>query len=157
MAARKKMIDIPFDIAIPILLDEHFTVFKYSSYSRSYHAYKEIWNPLVGDDSLICEPEESNEHDKYAVAIVFNDCLLKRVVGHVPLYWSKLALKFLEFQNYSIRVAVTGNRVNRGAGLGLEIPVDYFFYGDSRVIAWFKTSIENLVRCIDEKVGKCVK
>ena len=26
MATRKKMIDIPFDIPIPILLDEHFTV-----------------------------------------------------------------------------------------------------------------------------------
>ena len=25
MAARKKMIDIPFNIPIPILLDEHFT------------------------------------------------------------------------------------------------------------------------------------
>ena len=42
MAARKKMIDIPFDILIPIFLDEHFTVFKYSSYSRDYHAYKGI-------------------------------------------------------------------------------------------------------------------
>ena len=157
MAARKKMIDIPFDIPIPILLDEHFTVFKYSSYSRGYHAYKEIWNPLVGDDSLICEPEESNEHDKYAVAMVFDDCLLKKVVGHVPLYWSKLAFKFLQFQNHSIRVAVTGKRVNRGAGLGLEIPVDYFFYGDSRVIAWLKNSIEKLDLCINEKVGKCVK
>ena len=136
MAATKKMIDIPFDIPIPIPLDEHFTVFKYSSYSRGYHAYKEIWNPLVSDDSLICEPEESNEHDKYAVAIVFDDCLLRKVVGHIPLYWSKLAFKFLQFQNHSIRVAVTGKRVNRGAGLGLEIPVDQFFYGDSRVIAW---------------------
>ena len=127
MAARKKMIDILFDIPIPILLDEHFTVFKYSSYNRGYHAYKEIWNPVVGDDSLICEPEESNEHDKYALAIVFDDCLLKKVVGHVSLYWSKLAFKFLQFQNHSIRVAVTGKRVNREAGLGLEIPVDYFF------------------------------
>ena len=60
-----------------------------------YHAYKEIWNPLVGDDSLICEAKESNEHNKYAVAIVFDDCLLKKVVGHVLLYWSKLAFKFL--------------------------------------------------------------
>ena len=157
MAARKKMIDISFDIPIPILLDEYFTVFKYSSYSRGYHAYKEIWNPLVGDDSLICEPEESNEHDKYAVAIVFDDCLLKKVVGHVPLYWSKLAFKFLQFQNHSIHVAVTGERVIRGAGLGLEIPVDWFFYGGSRVIAWLKNSIEKLDRCIDKKVGKCVK
>ena len=68
-----------------------------------------------------------------------------------------MAFKFLQFQNHSIRVAVTGKRVNRGAGLGLEIPVDYFFYGDSRVIAWLKNSIEKLDRCIDEKVGKCVK
>ena len=157
MAARKKMIDIPFDIPVPILLNEHFTVSKYSSYSRGYHAYKEIWNPLVGDDSLICEPEESNEHDKYAVAIVFDDCLLKKVAGHVPLYWSKLAFKFLQFRHHSICVAVTGKRLNRGAGLGLDISVDYFFYGDSRVIAWLKNSIEKLNRCINEKVGKCVK
>ena len=155
MAARMKMIDIPFDILISIILAEHFTVFKYSSYSRGYHAYKEIWNPLVGDDSLICEQEQSNEHDKYAVAIVFDDCLLKKVVGHVPLYWSKLAFKFPQFQNHSIRVATTGKRVNRGADLGLEIPADYFF--DSRVIAWLNNSIEKLDRYIDEKVGKCVK
>ena len=149
MVARKKMIDIPFDIWIPILLDEHFTVFKYS--------YKEIWNPLLGDDSLICEPEESNEHDKCTVAIVFDDCLLKKVAWHVPLYCSKLAFKFLQFQNHSIHVAGTGKRVNRGTGLGLEIPADYFFYGDSRVTAWLKNSFENLDRCIDGKVGKCVK
>ena len=71
MATRKKMIDISFDIPIPILLDEHFTVFKFSSYSRGYHAYKEISNPFVGDDTLICEPGESNEHNKNAVATVF--------------------------------------------------------------------------------------
>ena len=111
----------------------------------------------MGNDLVICQPEESNEHDKYAVAIVFDDCLLKKVVGHVPLYWSKLAFKFLQFQNHSIRVAVTGKGVNRGAGLGLEILFDYFFCGDSRVIAWLKNSIEKLDRCIDEKLGKCVK
>ena len=157
MAARKKMIDIPFDIPIPILLDEHFTVFKYSSYSRGYHAYKEIWNPFVGDDTLICKLEESNEHNKNAVATVFDDCLLKRIVRHVPLYWSKLTLNFLQFLNHSICVVVTDKRVNRGADLGLEIPVDYFFYRDSRVIAWLKNSIEKLDQRIDEKVGKCVK
>ena len=79
MVARKKMIDIPFNIPIPILFDEHFTVFKYSPYSRGYYAYKEIWNPLVGNVSLICKPEESNKHDKYAVAIVSDDCILKKV------------------------------------------------------------------------------
>ena len=121
------MIDIPFDIPIPVLLDEHFTVFKYSPYSRDYHVYEEIWNPLVGDDLLICEPEESNEHNKYAVAIVFDDCFLEKVVGHVPLYWSKLFFKFIQFQKLNIRVAVTGQRLNGEAALSLEIPVDYFF------------------------------
>ena len=27
---------------------------------------------------------------------------------------------------------VTGKRVNRGAGLGLEKPINYTFYGDAR-------------------------
>ena len=51
----------------------------------------------------------------------------KKVVGHVPLYWSKLAFKFVQFQNLDIRVAVTGKRVNRETGLSLQLPVDYFF------------------------------
>ena len=59
---------------------------------------------------------------------------MKKVVGHVSLYWSKLAFKFLQFQKHIICVAVTGKRVNRGNGIDLEIPVDYIFYGDSRVI-----------------------
>ena len=136
MAARKKIVNIPFDIPIPILLDEHFTVFKYRSYSRGYHTCKELWNPLLGDDSLICQAEESNEHDKYAVEIVFDDCLLKRVVGRVPLYWSKLAFMFIQFQNHSIRVAVIDKRVNRGAVLGPEIPADYFFMETVGSIPW---------------------
>ena len=144
MAARKKMTDISFDIPIPVLLDDHFTVFKYSSYSRGYHVYKEIWNPLVGDDSMICEPEESNEHDKYAFAIVFDDSLLKKVVGQVPLSWSKFAFKFLQFQNHSIRVAITDKRVNRGACLGLEIPVDYFFMETVRSYHGSKTPSRSL-------------
>ena len=98
MAARKKMTDIPFDIPIPILLNEHFTVFKYSSYSRGYHAYKEIWNPLVGDDSLICEPEECNEHDKYAVAIVFDDCLLKKSLDTFRFIGVNWYLNFFSFK-----------------------------------------------------------
>ena len=63
---------------------------------------------LVGDDALIWEPEESNDYNKYAVAIAFDDSILKKVVGQFPLYWSKLAFKFLQFQNQTIRVAVTG-------------------------------------------------
>ena len=43
----------------------------------------------------------------------------KKIVGHVPLNWSKVASKFLQFTNHHIRVEVTGKRV--------IIPVIYFF------------------------------
>ena len=99
----------------------------------------------------------SSGSSAYSPDSLTDDATLKKVVGHIPLYWSKLAFKFLQFQNHIICVAVTGKRINRGADLGLEIPVTYFFYGDSRVIAWLKNSIEKLDRCIDEKVSKCVK
>ena len=42
-----------------------------------------------------------------------------------------------KFPNHHIRVVVTGKRVNRGIGLGLEIPVDYVFHEDNQVVNWF--------------------
>ena len=56
MAVRKN-IDIPFDIHLPIVLDDSFSVFKYSLFSRGHHFYKDRWQPTVGDDSLHCEEE----------------------------------------------------------------------------------------------------
>ena len=51
----------------------------------------------------------------------------KKIVGHVPLNWSKVASKFLQLTNHHIRVEVTGKRVNRGVGLGLKIAAGYLF------------------------------
>ena len=45
---------------------------------------------------------------------------------NAPLNWSEVASKYLQPANHHTRVEVTGNRVNRGAGLGLEISVNYF-------------------------------
>ena len=62
---------------------------------------------MIGDDSLTCKREEHNENDQTAVAIISVDCVSK-IVGHVPLSWSKMASKFLQITNYHIRVEVTG-------------------------------------------------
>ena len=78
-------------------------------------------------------------------------------MGHVQYFRGVLANKYLKFLNYHIRVVVTGKSVNRGIGLGQEIPVNYFFHGDNRVIKWFKTSIEKLDKCTDVKMEKCMK
>ena len=54
--------------------------------------------------------------------------LWKKIAGHVFLNWSKGDSEFSQFTNHYIRVEVTGMRVNRGVELGLEIPVNYFFW-----------------------------
>ena len=106
--------------------------------------YKDIWHPLVGDDSLICERKENNGYENNAVEIVFDDFLLKEIVGHVPLPWSELASKLLQFPNHPNTVIVTGKRANRDAGFGLETHLDYVFYGDNKVITWIKKVLEKL-------------
>ena len=47
----------------------------------SYHVYKRMWSPCVGEQfETFCE--EDNEHDKYAVAVHLKNSLT--VVGHIP-------------------------------------------------------------------------
>ena len=79
-------------------------------------------------------------------------CVSKKILEHVPLNWSKVASKFLHFTNNHI-----GKKVNRGVGLGHEISVNYFFYGDARVTTWVKNSLEKLVNDFHVEVGKCIK
>ena len=49
----------------------------------------------------------------------------KKIVGYVPLNWSKVASKFLQITNHYSRVEVTGKIVNRGVELGLKMPVNF--------------------------------
>ena len=66
MAVQKK-IEILFDIPLPIVLDDSLSAFKYSSFSRRYHVYKDRWQPTVGDDSLL---------KLFKVTHLFNYCFL---------------------------------------------------------------------------------
>ena len=142
MAVRKK-IAIPFDIPLSIVLDDSFSVYKYRTFSRMYHVYKDSRQPTLGVDSLHCEEEKDNEYDKHAVAIIYDCFHSNKVVGHIPLYWSESANKFLKFLSYHIRVVVIGKRVNRGIGLELEIPVDYFFHFHVLMTIEFSNGLKN--------------
>ena len=46
-----------FATPITVLIENTFTAFKYSSFIRGYHVYKDVWIHIVGDDSLTCEQE----------------------------------------------------------------------------------------------------
>ena len=148
---------MPLGIPLPTVLDGNLFVFKYSSFIRGYHVYKDRWQSTVGDDPLRCKEKKNNEYNKHAVAIIYDSYHSNKVVGHVPLYWSELANKVLKLQNHYSCVFVTGKRVNRGLVLGLEIPVDYFFHGASRVTEWFKKSMKLLDKCTNVKVEICMK
>ena len=76
--------NIPFDVEVPILIDTSFSALKHNSFIRGYHAYMDIWTPIIGDDILYCKPENNNDYDENAVAVLYYKEIEARIVGHVP-------------------------------------------------------------------------
>ena len=100
------------------------------SWMRDHHAYKAIFEPVIGTTlSLRREPE--NAEDPHAVAIVEDT---GRIVGHIPLGLSRIVSSFLKRTNHKATAEICGERINRGAGLGLEIPVIYKIYGGGKYV-----------------------
>ena len=81
---------------------------------RGYHAYVSMWTPVLGQ-TLPVKREPTNKKDKNAVAVYLEDV----VVGHVPHNTAPLFL--LRDVNKAF-AEVTVQKINRGAGYGLEVP-----------------------------------
>ena len=94
------------------------------SYIRGYHAYIDVWTPSIGE-TLLLRREPDNLKDMSAVAVV-ND---GEVVGHIPYNMSNIVSQFLRRDYNKAFAEVTGDKVNRGARYGLEIPCIYRLYG----------------------------
>ena len=93
------------------------------SFIRGYHIYKDTWTPTIGEE-LNCEVEPNNKFDKYAVCVK-ND---SHIVGHMPREISRICTFFLK-RGGRIIARITGQRVNRGLTLGLEVPAIFIFRG----------------------------
>ena len=113
----------------------------------------DIWKLLIGNESLSCKREDDNIHDENAVAVIHSNHIGPRVVGHVPVLHSSMFKKFI----YTIRVLVTGKRINRGAGYGLEIPVEYVFNGNEKALQWTTKNLDNIGANASKKVERCLK
>ena len=98
--------------------------YEWSSYIRVYHDYQAVWTPPIGE-TLLLKVEPTNPHDDFAVSIVKDGT----VVVHVPKYVSRVTCFLLKRVGSVGLCKVTGNKINRGVGLGLEIPCTYKFYG----------------------------
>ena len=91
------------------------------SFIRGYHAYMDVWTP-VQDEILRLIPEFINSVDSNAVAVMKEG----QIIGHVPF---NLAPLFLRRDVNKPFARVAGEKVNKGAGYGLEVQCDYQFYG----------------------------
>eukprot|EP00794_Sanderia_malayensis_P002518 gene2518-2909_t len=89
---------------------------------RGYHAYMNHAKVSIGE-ILFCEIEGENEYDDDAVAIKIED---GEIVGYAPEELSSLFHKFLE-DHGEIEAECIGWRLNKGAGKGVELPMDYRF------------------------------
>ena len=94
------------------------------SFVRGVHAYKDAWEPRVGE-VLLLQREPDNGEDKLAVAVLKSG----RVVGHAPKNLAPVFSPFLRRSCNKAVVQITGERVNRGAGYGLEAPCVYCLFG----------------------------
>ena len=96
----------------------------------------------IGDYSLFCRRELSNECDKYATAIVAIDHIKREeVVGHMPFFLRKTLNKFLRLPGSYASCKVTGTRINRGIGVGLEITIEITFVGKEKATEWLKKCV----------------
>ena len=107
-----------------------------------------IWNPVDGA-VLVCTQETDNPHDNYAVSIIRNSC----VVGHVPLGLSKTFSNFLSLPVSTMLCIVTGKRLNRGEGLGLEKLVMYQERGYEKTLQRLEKTITKIVLHADDLGG----
>ena len=74
-----------------------------------------------------------------------DNILQSYVVGHVPLGLSKTFSNFLSLPASTMLCIVTGKRLNRGAGLGLEIPMMYQARGHEKAIQWLEKTVTKIL------------
>ena len=111
------------------------------TYVRGYHAYKNIWNPKLGE-VLVAERESDNSYDKFAVAVKKNG----QVVGHLKKgksgWFSKSISYFLKYPKSSCHIEITGKKANLGDKQGLQVPCTVKLNGHSVHIQRLKNILE---------------
>ena len=75
----------------------------------------------------------------------------------MPLFLRKTLNKFLRLPGSYASCKVTGTRINRGIGVGLEIPIEITFVGKETATEWLKNALHRINMMIEEKALKCKK
>ena len=100
--------------------------YTFESFIHGYHVFKDRWRAEVGQELTVAH-EANNREDKHAIGIYRDG----DVMGHAPREYSRVLHFFLN-RGGAISVRVTGLKVYRGLGYGLEIPALYTFRGSQK-------------------------
>ena len=106
------------------------------SFVRGYHSYMDVWDPQVGE-VLALEREPHNVVDQLAVSVVRSG----RIVGHVPFNLAPVFSHFLKRSFNKGTAEITGAKVNRGGGYGLEVPCISRLYGPKTYVERARTML----------------
>ena len=99
-------------------LGEIISCHEIHSYIRGYHVYKDNWIPAIGQ-VLLLKREPENAHNRNSVSVT-TSC--GEIVGHVPYNLAPILSQFLRRDINKGSTEMSGERINRGGGYGLEIP-----------------------------------
>ena len=84
-----------------------------------------------------------------------------RDVGHIPLAISKCISLFLTLPRSFLETKVTGKRINRGGGYGLEVMCKHCISGQEKAADWIKrkatTFLQEHLLAVNECLGKKYK
>ena len=146
-----------YEIEPPMIIEKNLDTCEYDSFARGYHAYMDIWNPLIGE-ILKCKREPTNEVYKHAVPTMRSNSLGKElVVGYIPQNILKISSMLLMIPSPSIEVEVVSKRLNPGDGYGMEIPVEYRFYDQENIVQWLTKKLKTVKKELECKISKCLK
>lgn len=146
--------NMPFDVVIHVLIDKSCYVLKLSSHIRAYHAYMDMWTPLISDDTLFVSQKKiiimTRMLQLYCITTKFSLVFVDRV----PVCY---LATFLLLPNHSIGVCVKRKMNYDGAGYGLEIPTEYIFYVNEKIIQSAKRTLDGADNDVNEKLLRCLK
>ena len=109
---------------------------EFLSFIRGYHVYQTTWDPKLGGDCTASRTRAYQLQGQIYCAVINGSV----VVGHLPYNIAPTVSHFLKRSVNKGMVEVTGRRINRGAGYGMEIPCKYRLYGPKGI----STSSRNL-------------
>ena len=110
-------------------------VHQMESCKQGYHIYKDVWVAMIGAD-LSCEREPLNHVDRYAVAVLKNDTIVRLI----PKKISRICFLFIRRGGTIVCTPMRGKRYSADLSQGgLEIRCKLVFIGEQSEVEKVKT------------------